>query len=288
MSVVVVGSVNADIVLRVPHLPDEGETVLAAGSHRFPGGKGANQAVAAARVGAEVAFLGCVGADDAGRDLVCRLEAAEVDTRAVRVTGSPTGAAYIAVDEAGLNTIVVAPGANADLTPDDVTRHPDLLAPADVVVVQLEIPMPTVDAVTAAAGRVLLNAAPAQPVPAEVLARIDVLVVNEVEAATLVPDGSAEALLALGPASVVVTRGSRGALWRSPDGSGVVSATEVAVRDTTGAGDAFVGALAAALAAGRQLESAVALAVEVAGLATTVEGAQLPEGLLPPLLRGRD
>lgn len=282
MSVLVVGSINADRVLRVGHLPAAGETVLASGLARFPGGKGANQAVAAARLGAEVRFIGCVGDDEDGRAMVANLADAGVATNAVRVTRSPTGTAHITVDDDGQNAIVVSSGANAQLSPADVDRHRTLVAGATVVVTQLEVPLETVAKLVELSDRVLLNAAPARAVPAEVLARVDILVANEVEAAALTPDPSPEALLDLGPRAVVVTLGARGAQWWTRAGSGEVAAPVVRPVDTTGAGDAFVGALAAAIAAGRTLDAAVALAVDVAGRATTVAGAQLPTGLVDP------
>lgn len=282
MSVLVVGSINADRVLRVGHLPAAGETVLASGLAKFPGGKGANQAVAAARLGAEVRFVGCVGDDEDGRAMVANLADAGVATNTVRVTRSPTGTAHITVDDDGQNAIVVSSGANAQLSPADVDRHRTLVADATVVVTQLEVPLETVAKLVELSDRVLLNAAPARAVPAEVLARVDILVANEVEAAALTPDPSPEALLDLGPRAVVVTLGARGAQWWTRAGSGEVAAPVVRPVDTTGAGDAFVGALAAAIAAGRTLDAAVALAVDVAGRATTVAGAQLPTGLVDP------
>lgn len=263
-----VGSINADLVLRVSRLPAPGETVLAHRQARFPGGKGANQAVAAARLGAAVAFVGCVGDDDAGRQMCANLQAAGVDISHVRVTGrASTGAAYITVDERGQNAIVVVPGANAELAAEDVAAARELIDGAAIVVVQLEIPDAVVAAVLDTGGQVLLNAAPARPLPPDLLDRVSVLVVNEAEAA-LVPREFGGAL--------VRTLGAGGASWRVGGEQGLVAAPPVEVVDTTGAGDALVGALAAALARGASLPAALGSAVRVASQAASVAGAQLP------------
>jgi ribokinase len=270
VQVVVVGSINADVVLRVPRLPGAGETVLAREQAGYPGGKGANQAVAAARLGATVAFVGCVGEDDAGRAMCANLRAAGVDTRHVRATDrAPTGAAYISVDEHGENAIVVVPGANGELGAADIAAAGEVIAGAAIAVTQLEIPDSAVAAVVGSARRVLLNAAPARSVPRALLARVDVLVVNESEAALVPPDFRG---------ALVRTLGAGGASWHADGEHGVVRAPRVEVVDTTGAGDAFVGALAATLAGGASLAAAVGSAVTVASRATTVAGAQLPPG----------
>lgn len=263
----VVGSINADVVLRVARLPTVGETVLAREQRRFPGGKGANQAVAAARMGASVAMVGCVGADELGEQMRSNLAAAGVDTQHVRTTGAPTGAAYVSVDDHGENAIVVVAGANTELGPDDVAAAQELIDHAALVVMQLEIPDAAVAAVIDTGASVLLNAAPARPVPRELLNRVAVLVVNEAEAGIVPPDFGG---------ALVRTLGSQGASWTAGDRQGTVNAPEVAVQDTTGAGDAFVGALAASLARGDALETAVGVAVQVASRATAVVGAQLP------------
>ncbi len=268
--IVVVGSINADLELRVSRLPEPGETVLASGQRRSPGGKGANQAVAAARLGASVAMVGCVGDDETGRAMRANLEAAGVDIAHVRVAGeAPTGAAYISVDDHGQNSIVVVPGANGELAPEDVAAAHALIDGAAIVVMQLEIPDAVVAAVIETGARVLLNAAPARPLPPELLARVSVLVVNEAEAA-LVPARFSGALIR--------TLGAAGASWQSGGEHGTVPAPHTDAVDTTGAGDAFVGALAAALASGASLATAVEAAVEVASRATMVSGAQLPPG----------
>ncbi|MFD1506705.1 ribokinase [Georgenia yuyongxinii] len=297
--VVVVGSANADLVLDIDHRPAPGETILASDVVTTPGGKGANQAVAAGKVGGRVAFLGCVGDDDHGRLLRGSLEGAGVDATGLRTVAAPTGTAIISVTPDGENSIMVSPGANRHVTPAMLTGLQDVWASAAVVVLQLEIPMESVAAVAAGAtGRVVLNAAPAASLPAEVLAVADPLVVNESEAEFLLaeagaadgatsPDGEgapggdslAARLLALGPRSVILTLGAAGSVIveRAPDGGARppvwVPARRVAATDTTGAGDAFVGALAVRLAAGASLTEAVELATAVAAVAVTRRGA---------------
>jgi ribokinase len=290
--IVVAGSVNQDIVLRVNGLPAPGQTVLSYDQSILPGGKGANQAVAAARTGASVAFLGCAGDDDAGAAAVASLRAAGVDTRALRrIESAPTGAAYVVVSDDGENSIVVAPGANALCRSEHVDAAADLIREAALVVTQLEIPLETVTRLVRQAERagvpVLLNAAPAIDFPPDLLRAVEILVVNEREATALVPGPEPDDLLRtrrlteLGPASAVLSLGARGAVWRSRDRAGTVPAPAVRVVDSTGAGDAFVGALAAALVAGREFADAVTFAVEVASRLATVVGAQLPQGLVP-------
>ncbi len=281
--VAVVGSINADVLLQVAAHPAPGETVLATGRRTAPGGKGANQAVAAARCGVAVALVGCVGTDDAGRSAVANLAAAGVDTTSVRRGAAATGTAYVTVAGDGQNSIVVDPGANALLTAADVDA--DVIRRARMLVAQLEVPLPAVTRAVAIAQDagvpVLLNLAPATPDAIALLARVAVLVVNEREAAALLgdvaePAGTTQRLLALGPQSVALTLGARGAAWRTPDADGLVPAPQVTAVDTTGAGDAFVGALAAGIVAGRSLADAVQQAVEFAAAATTVHGAQPP------------
>lgn len=282
--VVVVGSLNLDLVVRVQRHPVPGETVLGGDASRHPGGKGANQAVAAARLGRRVAMVGCVGDDDAGRFLTDALAADRVDTAMVRaVVDTPTGMALITVDEHAENAIVVSPGANVRLTRDDVVAAAGMLAGAAVVLLQLEVPDEAVlAAAEAAAGTVVLNPAPARPLPAALLGRTDVLVPNRSELALLagadVPsdlDGVAALARSLhGPAAVVVTLGAQGALV--VDGGTVTHIPPAAVTpvDTTAAGDAFCGALADALTGGSDLAAAAGWAARVAGVAVTRHGAQ--------------
>ncbi len=285
--VVVVGSLNVDLVVAVDHRPAPGETVLGGDVATHPGGKGANQAVAAARLGGRVAMLGCVGDDPHGELLLSSLRSAGVDDRHVRrLADVPSGIATITVTPDGQNAIVVSPGANARLGATDVLEARSLLAGARVVVAQLEVPLAVVErAAAAAAGvTVVLNAAPAQPLPATLLKRVDVLVVNEQEAGVLLegeaPDAedaedAARRLLGLGPRAAVITLGAGGAVHAADDGrAGHVPTSAVSVVDTTGAGDAFVGALALALARDAGLDRATGRAVRAGTVATRREGAQ--------------
>ncbi len=262
----VVGSLNIDLISTVDRHPAPGETVLGGDLVRRPGGKGANQALGAAGSGAPVTFVGAIGDDDSGRSYVDALSARGVEAAVVTVPKRPTGHALIVVDANGENTIVVAQGANAALSPAHVDGELDAVGSADVLLMQLEVPMPTVVAAAqrakAAGATVVLNPSPWQSLPDELLAAVDVLVMNE---------GETEAAGEL-PASISVCRtlGDRGAEW---DGI-VATAAPVRVVDTTGAGDAFTGALAAAIAAGLAKKDALAAAVEAGGHACTYVGAQ--------------
>lgn len=282
-SVVVVGSLNLDLVVRVPSQPRPGETVLGGDVARYPGGKGANQAVAAARLGQRVEMVGRVGDDDAGLTLRRALAADGIDVEAVRVTpGAPTGVALITVDEAGENAIVVSPGANARLSGEDVLDSAGALGASAAVLLQLEVPLEVVDvAAQAAGGTVILNPAPAAPLPADLLRHVDVLVPNRSELAALVGrtvanrDEAARAAEALdGPGSVVVTLGAEGAVVVSGGRVVPVPAVAVEVVDTTAAGDAFCGALADALVRGADLVEAARWAVRAAAGSVGRAGAQ--------------
>ncbi|MGW2488678.1 ribokinase [Streptomyces sp. NPDC001606] len=281
----VVGSANADLVIDVERRPGPGETVLGGDLAVHPGGKGANQAVAAARLGAGTALLARVGDDGHGRLLLDSLRSAGVDTVGVLVGGAPTGVALITVDPSGDNSIVVSPGANSRLTPGDVRAAGSLFHAARVVSAQLEIPLETVVEVVrnlSPDSRFVLNPSPPRAVPAEVLAACDPLIVNEHEARVILGDAPAgedpadwaRLLLAKGPRSVVVTLGAEGALVC--DGSGVTRVPSVTVDavDTTGAGDAFTAALAWKLGAGATLAEAAAYAARVGAVAVTRRGAQ--------------
>lgn len=275
--VVVVGSVNLDVVLRVPRIPPPGATVRAEALEHHPGGKGANQAVAAARAGAPVTLVGAVGDDEAGRDLLGWLDGNGVDTGAVAVVGAPTGRAHVMVDPTGENAIVVAAGANDHVSSGIVHR---LLRPGDVLVCQLEIPpAAVVEALSAArrAGAVaVLNAAPEHRCPPEALAAADVLVVNGTEAVGLgagpTPD-EARRLLTRPDGVVIVTLGGAGAVVVTGEDAVTVPGRTVPVVDTTGAGDCFVGYLAAGLAEGDLAPDAAARANVAASLAVGVAGA---------------
>lgn len=276
--VIVVGSVNVDLVVRLPRLPRPGETVGDGTFRVTPGGKGGNQAVAAARLGADAVLVAALGDDDHGRAARDDLQREGVDTRLVASSGAPTGVAVVLVGADGENVIAAAPGANATVTADAVTAAltglPD--GPA-VVLACLEVPLSAVRAAAAAAERrgwsVVLNPAPARPLPAELLARTSVLTPNEGELDVVAPDGVA-GLLAAGVGAVVVTRGPAGAVLHQHDGEIVVSAPTVRAVDTTGAGDGLSGALAWALGSGLELPDAVRLAVAAASLSTLEVGAR--------------
>jgi ribokinase len=268
---VVVGSVNADLVVTVRSLPAPGETVSGGTFEPHHGGKSANQAVAAARLGASVAFVGAVGEDDLGADAVAALEREGIDCSGVaRLDDAPTGVALIVVDEAGENLIAVASGANARLA------DPAVPAGARIVLLGLEVPDEAVLAAARAAGdaRIVLNPAPARPLPDELLDLGPILTPNEAEARTLTgePDAqaAARALEQRTGAPVVVTLGARGALV----GGEVIAPPRVHPVDTTGAGDAFTGALAAELARGVDIRAAARFATAAAALSTQAAGAR--------------
>ncbi len=292
MSVTVVGSLNEDVLVTVDRLPGRGETVIGRASATAPGGKGANQAAAAGRLGPGVHMVGRVGDDPAGARMQAALAECRVNvSRVHRTAGVPTGSATIPVESgSGENLIVVVPGANAALTPEDVDVAP--VQRADVLLLQLEVPVETVTAAARAAdGTVVLNPAPPAPLPAELLERVDVLVPNEHELAALsgVPDTerSPSEVAALARelakglrAAVVVTVGARGAVVVPADGGTALLQPPPPVTpvDTTGAGDCFCGALCQALARGQALPEAVRYAATAAALSTTGPGAR---GALP-------
>ncbi|MCP4420675.1 MAG: ribokinase [Chloroflexi bacterium] len=286
--IVVVGSLNMDLIARSPHIPVPGETVLGSGFSTAAGGKGANQAVAAARLGAQVTMVGRVGDDDYGRQLSSSLEADGVDTQFVRVdVTAHTGVALITVDDAGENSIVVISGANWQLTEEDVTAAEAIIAAADMLILQLESPLEMVVYAAKLAVRhnvpVMLNPAPARPLPAELLANISYLVPNESEAALLAEyavDNMAgvktavSRLCKLGVANIIITMGSRGAYLQDDESSLLVPAFPVTPVDTTAAGDAFVAGLAVAVGNGLPLPEAVRFAAAAGALTTTQHGAQ--------------
>jgi ribokinase len=292
--VAVVGSLNMDLVARAPRLPRPGETLTGQTFALNPGGKGANQAVAAARLGADVVMIGRVGRDANGESLVNALRAEGIDCTAVSTsTSAPTGVALIVVDDTSQNAIVIVPGSNGELRPDAIAEHEALLASADVVICQLEVPSDTVLAALASARRlgkiVILNPAPATgPLPDEWYETLDYLIPNELEAAAISgvavdsPGGArmaAERLHAQGVANVLITLGAQGvfALGKGPHGDTDVThypAQPVVAIDTTAAGDTFAGGLAAALAGGRTLPDAIRFAQSAAALSVTRQGAQ--------------
>ncbi|NNC42535.1 MAG: ribokinase [Acidimicrobiia bacterium] len=279
--IVVVGSLNYDTTTFVSHLPQPGETVLGSRTTSDTGGKGANQAVAAARMGADVAMVGRIGDDDAGRALLEVLERENVDSSSIVVDASaPTGSAFIMVDEIGENMIVVNSGANATLASTDLPLAE--IGSADVVMAQLESP---VDVVTRAAelcrGTFMLNPAPAQPLPAALLDLVDILVPNRSELGVLAdiptpttPDALARAVGLVGVARTVVTLGGDGAFVAVDGHYTHIPAPAVGAVDPTAAGDAFCGALAAAVGKGMGIVEAARLAVVAGAVTVTRVGAQ--------------
>lgn len=282
--VVVIGSVNLDLTVLTPRHPAPGETVLGTGHRWGGGGKGANQAVAAARLGSRTALIGRVGSDDNGRALRASLEGEGIDVACLGSDPSePTGLAVITLDQGAENSIIVSPGANMALLPDRIRDCEPSLAGARVVLAQLEIPVDTVlAAARATSGLFCLNPAPARPLPPELLYAVDVLIPNRSELAILaardLPEGREHVTDAArsiqGPKAVVVTLGADGALIIEGDEVTHVPAPDIDPVDTTGAGDAFCGALADALARGEPLTAAVRRATLAGGLAATRHGAQ--------------
>jgi len=286
--VLVVGSSNADMVLGVQRLPQPAETVLGDRFAIKPGGKGANQAVAAARAGARVSFVARVGRDAFGAQALAGLRAEGVDVAGVVVDpATPTGVAMICVDRKGQNAIAVAPGANERLEPRDLERIDHLVRGADIIVAQLEVPVETVGALAALAhkaGRPLIvNPAPARKLPGSLLRQVAVLTPNEAEAGSLTgivvttraaAVAAADKLMATGVGAVVITRGRRGAFVAGPGLRCFVRAHPVTATDSTGAGDVFNGALAVALGEGLPLLESVHFANAAAAISVTRLGAQ--------------
>jgi ribokinase len=284
MAIVVVGSINQDLVVRVPRHPVPGETILGTGHFTASGGKGANQAVAVARLGQSVAMVGRVGDDDPGRAMRAGLEVEGIDARGVSTDPEVgTGLAVITLDVGGENAIVVSPGANGTLPVTEITSAAPTLAAAEVVLLQLEVPLDIVAAAAAEAGGVvILNPAPARPLPAALLQHVAILVPNRSELGVLSgtdePRSFAEVEAALArlpfEGRVVVTLGADGAVVADDRGLTHVAAPKIEPVDTTAAGDAFCGALADATARGEDLIDAVRWAVHAGALAAMRIGAQ--------------
>jgi len=288
--VTVVGSLNMDLVARAPRLPQPGETLAGHAFAQVAGGKGGNQAVAAARLGAQVAMLGCVGADSTGAQLRAGLEAEGIDCEALETsTSAPTGVALIIVDDGSQNAIVIIAGSNGEVTPETVARHEAVLERAQVVVCQLETPPAAVHAALTAARRlgktVILNPAPATgPLPEAWLTLLDYLIPNELEAATLTglpvssPEdatAAAKALRRSGARNVIVTIGAQGVVAALGDAEPQhFDAPRVKAVDTTAAGDTFIGGFAARLAQGASVEQAIRFAQRAASISVTRAGAQ--------------
>ncbi len=289
-SLVVVGSINLDLVSVAPRIPLQGETLTAASFASFPGGKGANQAFAAARLGAHVSMIGKLGNDSFGPELRANLESAGVDTTAVEAESTSSGIAQIITAENGENVIVVTPGANAYVSPRYVEKHLAVIRSASIVLTQLETPLETVEYLASVTRKegipLVLDPAPARPLPASLLERVDWLTPNESETCSLlglesqdVPEDEleevAETLLKRGTRNVLLKLGQRGCFLALADGRRVLlPAYAVRAIDSTAAGDAFNGAFAAALLEGHDPERSASWASAVAAISVTRRGAQ--------------
>ncbi|WP_247842651.1 ribokinase [Pseudomonas sp. MWU12-3103b] len=287
-NVVVIGSLNMDLVTRAPRLPKGGETLIGHSFATVSGGKGANQAVAAARLGARVAMVGCVGNDDYGVQLREALLAEQIDCQAVSTVEDSSGVALIVVDDNSQNAIVIVAGANGAMTPAVIDRFDAVLQAADVIICQLEIPDATVGhtlkRARALGKTVILNPAPAsRPLPADWFAAIDYLIPNESEASALsgLPvdslqsaESAASQLIAMGAGKVIITLGAQGSLFANGKGFEHFPAPKVQAVDTTAAGDTFVGGFAAALASGKSEAEAIRYGQVAAALSVTRAGAQ--------------
>ena len=289
MNIVVVGSINMDLVVRMPQIPKPGETLLGGVFKTFPGGKGANQAVAAARLGAQVTMIGCVGDDAFGREMRATLESEGINTTHILVHSvAATGVALIQVDSQGQNSIAVASGANFRLTSTDVEKAMQTIGEFNALVMPLETPLETIYAAAKIASsrgaKVLLNPAPAQVLDQGLLELVDVLLPNEYEIALMtgLPVQTASdvsraflKLHQLGVKNLLVTMGVQGAVLFDENGQeSLIPAWQVQAVDTTAAGDCFVGALAVGLCEGKSLLAAAEFASAAAALSVTREGAQ--------------
>ncbi len=288
VNIVVVGSVNTDLIVRAPRLPLGGETLTGSDFHTISGGKGANQAVAAARQGGAVSLVACIGDDDFGAQQRKSLGGEGIDLSRLSVVAGPkTGVAVITVDEESQNSIVVSPEANGCLDTGHVEQAGDMIAAADLLICQLETPLDTVcQAIALAHARgtaVILNPAPVVPLPDELLRLVDYLIPNETEASLLagldVVDletarHAVEILLARGVKNVLLTLGEQGVMYSDAGTIRHEPARRVQAVDTTAAGDTFIGSFAVALGEGRSLRDAVRFAQNAAALAVTIFGAQ--------------
>lgn len=283
MDVVVIGSINMDYTVKVNKLPQREETILATTFHVAAGGKGANQAVAARRLGANVLMIGALGNDNMGKELKEKLEDEGIDVSGIKFVDKPTGNAMITVDSSGSNTIVVYPGANEELDINWIEKYSDKIKNCDYVILQLEIPLETVLGAVKLAKKwdkkVILNPAPAKEIPEEIYKYVDIVTPNETELATITGNDDikkgAEELIHRGARSVVVTLGDKGSYYIDSDNEMTISPIKVNAVDTTAAGDSFNGALAVGLCEGKDIAVALEFANVVGALTTTKIGAQV-------------
>lgn len=286
--IIVVGSSNTDMVIKVPRIPAPGETVMGSEFFIIPGGKGANQAVGAVRAGGEVVFITCVSDDTFGNDAVENYKKDGIDTSFIKIKpGMHSGVALINVARDGENSIAVAPGANSHLLPEDIMKCSDAFREASSVLVQLEIPLETVNAVAELAEEVnipmVLNPAPGEKLPASLLKRVSIITPNETEAALLtgtkkINDDSiplmAENLHDLGIDTVIITLGSKGVYLLNSEFKGIIPGYKVRAVDTTAAGDVFNGVFATALSRNKTVREAIDFAQRAAAISVTRMGAQ--------------
>lgn len=286
--IVVTGSSNTDMVVKVPHIPAPGETILGTDFMTISGGKGANQTVAAARAGADVVFIACVSDDSFGKQAIENYRNEGIDTSYIKIQpGTHSGIALINVAAGGENSISVAPGANSYILPEDIHGFEDAFNGAKIVLAQLEIPMETVEAVAKVAHRkgipFILNPAPGAVIPESLLSKVTIITPNETEAAIITgrnnfsekdfPEMACE-IFNKGGSTVLITLGSKGVYLKTFDFEGMIPGYKVKAVDTTAAGDVFNGALATALAGGMEVNKAVDFAQRAAAISVTRMGAQ--------------
>ncbi|MGP3779474.1 ribokinase [Halanaerobium saccharolyticum] len=284
--ILVIGSMNMDLVVETERYPEEGETLIGGKFEQIPGGKGANQALAAAKLGDQVEFIGACGDDSFAPKLKSSLKAggAEIDN-IFEIKGVSTGVAVITVDKKGNNRIIVSPGANYELDPEKIEKIKDKIAEAEIILLQLEIPVDTIEKIVEIASKnktkIILDPAPAQKLPADILTRVDYLLPNEGELDLLLAEAEnksrlekIEALLKMGVKNIIVTEGEKGIYYYSQNKELHLETLKVKAVDTTAAGDVFAGAFAASLIAENNLKKALEFAVQAAAYSVTKRGAQ--------------
>lgn len=286
--ILVIGSINMDLVINVEKMPKKGQTIMGKDFKQIPGGKGANQAVAASRLGGNIAMIGKVGQDDFGKRLISKMISDGVDTSYIgKLEGVPTGVALINVDKTGENSIVVVPGANYEVDTRDIDRAEKLIEKSKIVIIQLEIPIETVRyALKKAKGKgkyTILNPAPAQVLDKDIIENVDLLTPNETEleilSGIIIEDDEdikrgAQKLINLGVKELIVTLGKKGCIYVNKNTFKKYAAYKVVPVDTTGAGDSFNGAIAVGLSQGRKIDEVIDFALKVGALTVTKEGAQ--------------